>query len=587
MLNKLIISSLSLLALASAPVFGEGTSGSLTGGAKVPSEYVELLENSIKNNCEDSGVKAGNYAKVESATKPCITSIKNEKCYGMADAYDKYGSGDTGGVTTPAADEDAMATTQISANSNYFNAATNFQISQQCSADAASIRSACKKTLGQLTTLQYLNNESNDNNSESWQENQRKAIKCAGGVFNAVNDQVIQKTQEDTAPGYGPVHDATQIALKAQAGAQGYKEFGDRSCEIKARMSEDPNALSDCKKGWFERNQDVLLAGGAGLAAGGLLGYALGSGGDDSKSKNNNSGGGSSGGTITTTPTTTASTGFTPAACTGATDYNNSSCDTTFVSQCTTNPAAPNCALFANRYCGLGNGTDAGGGYTPSGSGSGNGSAFCRNTVGSRFCQSSGRNQCPTCQYMAQTSLPICQSQPNLCVAQNTADNLNAQKSSCPSDPYYAGIASPLVSASVASNLPAGNASAATGASAAAVPQANANAATFASVRSIASGGSVTLSSVTSGNAAPSAPKVLPGLDQTLQNQNTLDNSIPSGMVQVPAQFPTYRGPASEIRRSVGQGLFAAQSGLIREYCRTAHCEIQAGALTPAASQAR
>jgi len=144
-------------------------------------------------------------------------------------------------------------------------------------------------------------------------------------------------------------------------------------------------------------------------------------------------------------------------------------CDNYFLAQCSqaisAGQALPgNCSLFSQRFCGT-SGTDSIVVVTPSddpplnprndspplgGTGEGVGSPFCTNYTAYNFCRTAGRENCPSCQQLQVNSSAACQSNPALCLAQNSPDQLQAARAACPTDPIFATAAGSAGTASAA-----------------------------------------------------------------------------------------------------------------------------------------
>lgn len=95
----------------------------------------------------------------------------------------------------------------------------------------------------------------------------------------------------------------------------------------------------------------------------------------------------------------------------------------------------PQCKAFENRYCStdgkLGKASD---GFV----GEGIGTPFCKNSVAVQFCKGQNRTMCPSCLGLARNNSAACQQDPSLCLAQNSPEQINEAKKSCPTDPAFA-----------------------------------------------------------------------------------------------------------------------------------------------------
>lgn len=126
--------------------------------------------------------------------------------------------------------------------------------------------------------------------------------------------------------------------------------------------------------------------------------------------------------------------------CSKAGNDRYSDCNSHYVSQCANDFSSEACSRFANRYCNLGGVSgsadvaitaplDAGGSlsqfnnksYVVDKKGEGMGSDFCSRANSYQFCQTSGREGCPSCQNGASS----------------TTEQLNSALNTCPSDPIF------------------------------------------------------------------------------------------------------------------------------------------------------
>jgi len=116
----------------------------------------------------------------------------------------------------------------------------------------------------------------------------------------------------------------------------------------------------------------------------------------------------------------------------------------------------PTCQQFSNRFCG--GGAAAGGNATllaqpatPPGvvfgvdpstlmgqQGEGVGSQYCKGVMAWNYCKTSGRELCPSCLAIAKNQSPACAQNPALCMAQNSASEIEKAKQTCPTDPAFA-----------------------------------------------------------------------------------------------------------------------------------------------------
>jgi hypothetical protein len=301
-----------------------------------------------------------------------------------------------------------------------------------------------------------------------------------------------------------------------------------------------PAATPSPSQGWWGRNEDWLIAGGVGLAAGGVAAYFITANNDRSSSS-------------TTTPVTaaeaSASAGFTSSSvdCTVSTNFSNQNCVNSYTQTCQSSPTAANCQLFTDSYCGLGNGTDAGQGIVPNGSGPGQSTAFCANMEAWRYCQTAGRSQCPSCLQIQMQQSAVCASNPTVCSSTLTQTQINADKANCPTDPYYTNNTS--------------STSGTTG--------------TTGSTMSTSTAGSGFSTASVVGYGGSNANNFNPVLDPQRATMLGYGSSLNSG-TRTPAStnfVQPYLGNQSEISNSVGKSIFQKNSSATQLWCTSVVCE--------------
>ena len=144
-----------------------------------------------------------------------------------------------------------------------------------------------------------------------------------------------------------------------------------------------------------------------------------------------------------------------------------SDCNGLYIAKCTPNMSVAGCQEFAGRYCGSatsGTQTDvtvSGGagvqrenfakaqalktqsrGFNTASvvvdkGGEGLGTGFCRMVTAYKFCQATGRGECPSCKGMHDYNSPVCQNDPSKCMASLSHEGLVAAKNKCPTDPLF------------------------------------------------------------------------------------------------------------------------------------------------------
>jgi hypothetical protein len=144
-----------------------------------------------------------------------------------------------------------------------------------------------------------------------------------------------------------------------------------------------------------------------------------------------------------------------PLDCKQSQNTRYSDCNDYYINKCSGNMGQDGCDQFINRYCGPMNGststnpvsnfsvssTSATANLVADKQGEGMGSSFCGKANGYRFCQTSGREQCPSCQSLTNWSTAL------------STDQLKQAQNTCPSDPMFA---DPAIAAQL--NTPNGSA---------------------------------------------------------------------------------------------------------------------------------
>jgi hypothetical protein len=132
-----------------------------------------------------------------------------------------------------------------------------------------------------------------------------------------------------------------------------------------------------------------------------------------------------------------------PLDCKQSQNTRYSDCNDYYINKCSGNMGQDGCDQFINRYCGPMNGsgtstttnqvsnfsissTSATANLVADKQGEGMGSSFCGKANGYRFCQTSGREQCPSCQSLTNWSTSL------------STDQLKQAQNTCPSDPMFA-----------------------------------------------------------------------------------------------------------------------------------------------------
>ncbi len=156
--------------------------------------------------------------------------------------------------------------------------------------------------------------------------------------------------------------------------------------------------------------------------------------------------------------------------CDGTEGARYSDCNDKFIQKCGSDMNQSGCDTFGARYCGTAGGAPDGtavdaGSATGSGNdrfaiqpgsalkpafannntsglvvdkrGEGLGTSFCRTYQAYKFCQQTGRAHCPSCTNLNASMSETCMRNPQLCMDQNSPQQVERAKSDCPSDPIF------------------------------------------------------------------------------------------------------------------------------------------------------
>jgi len=149
-------------------------------------------------------------------------------------------------------------------------------------------------------------------------------------------------------------------------------------------------------------------------------------------------------------------------------------CNANMEARCASILDDPTCQQFSSRYCGpTVTGTtqivaqpqtppNVAFGVDPStlygAVGEGVASQYCRGVSGWNYCKTSGRQSCPSCLQIQRNQSAACAQNPALCLAQNSAGEMESARTSCPTDPAFADpnyASSAAVNAQNGGSLPA------------------------------------------------------------------------------------------------------------------------------------
>ncbi len=120
--------------------------------------------------------------------------------------------------------------------------------------------------------------------------------------------------------------------------------------------------------------------------------------------------------------------------------YKFNGCAQKIAAKCMFNFDNSDCQKFQNIYCSdepsdmIQNAS-----AKPLEKGTGNSSSYCKALTAHNYCQGdvAGRSQCPSCLELSAMQTQACKDNPSLCLAQNSPEQIAANKSMCPNDPKY------------------------------------------------------------------------------------------------------------------------------------------------------
>lgn len=356
-------------------------------------------------------------------------------------------------------------------------------------------------------------------------------------------------------------------AQRSQAAlAAGNQELTDWRNRINASTTD---ASTNDTGSWLSRHGWTIGAGVGGLAAGGLGGYMLGKSAGEKEAKKETA---TNQAAASPSPSASSNSGFTAASvdCSQSSNFTNTQCVNSLVQGCQINQNGTNCQLFANAYCGFGDGTDSGQGVVSNSGSPGYNTAYCKNTAGWRYCQGNGRNSCPSCVQQATMQNPVCVNNPTICVGQYSQGQLNNMKGSCPSDPYYtnyvsAANTSTSTSTALTTTTNSTNATGAitTGITPIALKTAQATGGN-------GSAGSVTTAAAAGGSAVAAMPS--PSAKSEFLEVSAAARG-PASLNQIGALLKPYEGALSEISQSFGQNLFQKTNSASKIWCDAVLCQ--------------
>jgi hypothetical protein len=291
---------------------------------------------------------------------------------------------------------------------------------------------------------------------------------------------------------------------------------------------------------------------------------------------------------------------------------NYTECNGQLSQTCMTSLSTPICQTFASRYCGPATGASAAsaaaapaapaltipnsGVVAATGqatlfrgvmgaSGEGLGTPFCKMVIATNYCSQSGRDRCPSCVQLAINRSPVCASDPALCLAQNSAAQIDQARQTCPTDPAFS---DPAYAAGGGAQLPAQL----QGGAPAVLPQQDGlnqtiigSAGSASSTITAGSGGGIStasIRSIRSSSAGQSAggkggDGIAEGNGRGGGGWDRVDagsSSSGGGSLRATASFGKFRpssaaqsGPASDVEDQYGLSVFALGSQTIRNRC--------------------
>ncbi len=130
--------------------------------------------------------------------------------------------------------------------------------------------------------------------------------------------------------------------------------------------------------------------------------------------------------------------------CSKADAYDYSACNDHMLTMCSNNMDDTRCQPFSARYCGGGGLASSPGGMVAGNPaiivgavGEGAGSRYCKKLLAWNFCKTGGTERCPSCLQLMNELSTTCQSNPVLCMAQNSPEQTAMARQTCPGDPIF------------------------------------------------------------------------------------------------------------------------------------------------------
>lgn len=243
---------------------------------------------------------------------------------------------------------------------------------------------------------------------------------CEQGVNEGGNQQDLKALADDCSYGGGAIVGSIFRAINENL------QVARQAADVAARAAAGEDESSSEEEGWFSRNWQGLALGAVGGGALGYLASGLFSGDEEEGGDGNNKGkdedeNGESAknedGTLN---------------CNSTLNIQEPDCYHTFEANCQYDQSMTGCSKFTNHYCGMTSGSSISSVNAP-----GFGTTYCQYQVAFRYCKPGGKDDCPSCQELENMKKPECMANPALCAGQNSPEQMEQAKQSCPTDPKF------------------------------------------------------------------------------------------------------------------------------------------------------
>lgn len=502
-------------------------------------------------------VNAAGGGFVYCPSTPAISKEANEACQAAYDAgvteclkfagvADQQGTAAVDSIRKQVQQQaDAMKQgASAGAQSQTIGGVANSAISAACNASYQACYSKCKEAASQ--------------NMNAMSQVDTSDLECIKKY--QTNEGIISDLQSNKCTQYKAIAAVTAPNAAQDLAAAGQSTTTEKAVEgtpHRSATAADKQVEIDAAKkaeeegGWKKYAPWVVGAGMLGVGAMALFGNK-GSGSGQQQNQQSSSNNSSSNQSSSTT---------TGAPCTQEANITDTSCSSTFVTQCSTDNSTTVCKKFTNYYCGFADDATSATSGTGEGMSSSNKTTFCRMNVSQRFC-ASGNTSCATCEYMTQLNKPICKTNleqnPTLCSAQKSDTQIESQKSACPTDPVYAENGASSILQTVATGSTE-------------TPQIPTGATSNAANSTTTGTGSGTFTGkYYSSNASSKSTLTAASAKRTVAGY-TGSTGISSGGVSI-AAASTYKGAASEITATMGRNLFDKNSKMLQQWCYSVQC---------------